>query len=381
MRVAGRRYVLRFLVLVLGLSVMIGGMWFLSERGAATARRSAAAARVAGLGEARTVEVSGVLAALEPLRAEALSELRRQFPEAVPGSDRQLHLAAGMLRFGEGVSSEQLLVFERAVRECRPEQISSLVTLLRPAAERLLPGLRECVLNGSSADGERLRAACFLAHWESVGERGSVWSAESTGAFVAGALAGENPVVVGAWQEVLRPAAGLLVRPLRQIFENSAAGTTARVVAAALLADYAGDDLRLLTELLLAADPQTDRLLFPAVEAERERSIGLLESTLEEQVAAERMELPLDPQWKAPAVAVRAKIESGHGLLEERFAWCADLELSAVLALSEELRACGYRPMRIRPHVAAAGGLVRAGAVWACHYPRNWPLWSGSMRR
>ena len=241
MRVAGGRYVLRFLVLVLGLSVMIGGMWFLSERGAATARRSAAAARVAGLGEARTVEVSGVLAALEPLRAEALSELRRQFPEAVPGSDRQLHLAAGMLRFGEGVSSEQLLVFERAVRECRPEQISSLVTLLRPAAERLLPGLRECVLNGSSADGERLRAACFLAHWESVGERGSVWSAESTGAFVAGALAGENPVVVGAWQEVLRPAAGLLVRPLREIFENSAAGTTARVVAAALLADYAGE--------------------------------------------------------------------------------------------------------------------------------------------
>ncbi len=378
MRVTGRRYVLRFLVLVLGLSVMIGGMWFLSERGAATARRSAAAARVAGLGEARTVEVAGTLAALEPLRAEALSELQRQFPEAVPGSDRQLHLAAGMLQLGEVVSPEQLSVFERAVRECRAEQISPLVTLLRPAAEQLLPALRVCVLNGSAAHGERLRAACFLAHWELMSERGSMWSAESTAAFVAGELARENPVVVGAWQEVLRPAAGVLVRPLRQIFEDSAAGTTARVVAAALLADYAGDDLRLLTELLLAADPQTDRLIFPALEAERERSIELLEGTLEEQVAAERTELPPDPRWKAPAIAVRAKLESGHGLLEERFAWCADLELSAVLELSEELRACGYRPTRIRPHGAAAAGAVRAGAVWV-RDGGEWKIETGLM--
>ena len=90
-----------------------------------------------------------------------------------------------------------------------------------------------------------------------------------------------------------------------------------------------------------------------------------LESVLAERLEPDWKDAPLDPAWTEISPAVRAQIESAHGLITERFAFCQDMPLAEFVGLAETLRASGFRPTRVRPwavHHAERDGYI--GAIW-----------------
>src|SRR5262249_59670814 len=62
---------------------------------------------------------------------------------------------------------------------------------------------------------------------------------------------------------------------------------------------------------------------------------------------------PLDPKWEQPSAELVREIEEAGGVVAERFALCQALPLQRVQAVTEGLRAAGYRPVRVRPWAAS----------------------------
>ena len=77
-----------------------------------------------------------------------------------------------------------------------------------------------------------------------------------------------------------------------------------------------------------------------------------LEAVLGQRLNPDWKDTPLEPAWTEPSPAVRAQIESAHGLITEQFAFCQDMLLSEFFDVAETLRASGYRPTRVRPHLS-----------------------------
>ena len=71
---------------------------------------------------------------------------------------------------------------------------------------------------------------------------------------------------------------------------------------------------------------------------------------------------PLAENWTTPAPTVVQQIESAHGLVAERFAFCQTMPLDEFEQVAEKLRQSGYRPIRLRPY--AHHGSVKTAAAW-----------------
>ncbi|QDT92515.1 SUMF1/EgtB/PvdO family nonheme iron enzyme [Gimesia algae] len=80
-------------------------------------------------------------------------------------------------------------------------------------------------------------------------------------------------------------------------------------------------------------------------------------------------EPPLPRSWRALSKSTQDKIESVHGVVDERFIWCLNLPLSSFLEMQTELKIANYLPQRIRPYkhkdaVYVAFVCVRDQHVW-----------------
>jgi len=165
-------------------------------------------------------------------------------------------------------------------------------------------------------------------------------------------LVAVSPEYIGEFKELLRPVAPQVVPALSNIFNDPGRGELAKVLATSLLADYAAKDPDTLTELVLAADAVSDKLLFPVLQQHQAAAVKNLEVVLDQRLEPDWKDTPLDPAWTEPSPAVRAQIESAHGLIAERFSFCQDMPLATFLEVAEDLRPSGYRPTRIRPHLS-----------------------------
>ncbi len=182
---------------------------------------------------------------------------------------------------------------------------------------------------------------------------------------IADQLVAVSPEYIGEFKELLRPVAPQLVPALSTIFKDPNRGELAKTLTTSLLADYAAKDPDTLTELVLAADAVSDKSLFPVLQQHQTTAVKNLEAVLARRLEPDWKDAPLDATWTEPSPAIRAQIESAHGMITDRFAFCQDMPLAEFLNAADTLRASGFRPMRVRPwkaHHAERDGYI--SAIW-----------------
>src|SRR5262249_28029217 len=133
-------------------------------------------------------------------------------------------------------------------------------------------------------------------------------------------------------------------------------------MATDILAGYASDDPGRLAELLMAADPKAFRSLFLVALKRADQVLPVLQAELTKCATYSWNDAPLDPSWTKPDATLVSRIESGRGMVAERFAFCQTMLLDEFPEVADGLRPSGYRPVRLRPY--ADGTTVHVAAVW-----------------
>jgi formylglycine-generating enzyme required for sulfatase activity len=339
---------------------------------------------VEGLLTANTSQLNTSLASLKKFRIWANAQLLHAFKESVVESDAKLHAGLALVSDASTPDAEILKYLEERLLAVTPSQFHAVRTLLEPHKAALAPVYWELALDEGQPAARRFHAACALAAFDPAGDysgqadtdTASGWNTPELIPFVAEQLVRVSPVFIGHYQELLRPIAPQLVPALSNIFKDPERGELERTVSTSLLADYASSDPETLTQLLLLADAESDRILFPVLQQHRSAAVKNLETVLDERLEPDWKDAPLDASWTEPSAAVRVRIESAHGLVSERFAFCQDMPLATFLEIAETLRPSGYHPTKIRPYTASlerASGDVNAPLVAA--------IWTRSNRR
>jgi formylglycine-generating enzyme required for sulfatase activity len=315
-----------------------------------------AARLVEGLLAANTAQVSTSLASLKEFRTWADPKLQQAFQEALPDSDARLHAGLALVADGQTVEPTVLEFLRDRLLTVTPAQFAPVRELLSTQQAELIPAYWNLAMDDQQPAPRRFRAACALAAFDSTNPS---WEDSGFSSLIAEQLVTVSPEYIGEFKELLRPVAPQLVPAIGNIFKDPDRGELAKTLATSLLADYAVKDPGTLTEMVLAADPVSDKALFPALQQHQASAVRNLEAVLEKRLEPDWKDAPPDPAWTEPAAAVRARIESAHGMIAERFAFCQDMPLFEFLELAESLRTSGYRPTRIRPHqslLPLAGG-------------------------
>jgi hypothetical protein len=120
----------------------------------------------------------------------------------------------------------------------------------------------------------------------------------------------ESFLTAPEWAKRLRPVRKQLLDALAAEFSAGDSPEVQRTVAASILADYADDEPSLLARCLQQASPVQFRALFPAVKAQSERCIDLLQKVMAD--APQRAEGDLRLRTRARANAATALLLLGH---------------------------------------------------------------------
>ena len=129
--------------------------------------------------------------------------------------------------------------------------------------------------------------------------------------------------------------------------------------------------------LLMSSDRTQYASLFPVAEQMAVEILPFLQAEIQKRATPQWAVPSPDPSWTTPDPACKSRIESAHGFLDDRFAFCQTMLLDECLSLDEPLRKSGYRPLRFRPY--ADGSAVRVAAVWT-RDRLNWRMASGLTR-
>jgi eukaryotic-like serine/threonine-protein kinase len=289
---------------------------------------------------------------------------------------------------GRSVNSPEGLRASIALLPVEPGQAEYLYGRLLSADPRELPVIREVLFGHRKTLVERLWgvlknpqenadrrfcAACALARYVAMGDER--WQSE-TGFITEQLLASviKNPSHYAPLTEMMGPIRERLQPPLSTIFRDKERSETERSFATNMLADYAGDQPKLLVDLMLDADPKPFGILYPIAARQSEDTLPSLQDEIKRKLPPNWNDAPLDASWAKPDSATVSQIEGSHGLLDDRFAFCQTMPLEKFLKIAEALRPSGYRPIRFRPY--ADGRVVRVVAVWN-RDGRNWSIASG----
>src|SRR5271157_3406566 len=239
MRCAGRVHGLRGL----GLAVLIA---LVSWGGMEAYGRLRASALVESLQSCVTSDVPAIVEQLSGYRRWADPQLVR----VAQGTDAQSreHLHAGLALLPVDASQVDYL-FNRLL-SATPGELPVLRDALKTHQSTLTPRLWTVLETVKPGDAGLLPAASALASYSPDDAR---W--ESAGGKVAQALVSVNSLLLRAWIDALRPVRGKLTAPLATIFRDRNRPESDRAQATDILTDYASDDLDLITNLLMDADP------------------------------------------------------------------------------------------------------------------------------
>lgn len=345
-----------------GLAVVLGCVLvaaaFGLKRQADERRNEVEATRlVEGLLAANTSQVSSRLASLKTFRRWADPALRQAFQNSADESDAKLHAGLALVTDTSTPDPEVLKFHGERLLTVTPSQFGAVRTLLESHKAQLVPVYWELALDERQPAARRFHATCALAAFDSKGDHfvspdtaaPAGWNNSAFMSFVAEQLVRVSPVLVGYYQELLRPIAPQLVPALSDIFKDPIRGELEKTVSTSLLADYAANDSDTLTELVLLADAESDKTLFPVLQQHQAAAVKNFEAILNMHLKPEWKDAQLDANCTEPSAAVRVQIESAHGLIAERFAFCQDMPWSMFPDVAEALRRSGYRPTRIRP--------------------------------
>ena len=304
---------------------------------------------IEGLLTADTAQVGASLISLKDFRSWADPQLKKVFQDSPAESNARLHAGLALLADDQTADPAVLDFLRERLLTVTRGQFGPIRKLLEPRKTELTSAYWKLVTDDQQPAGRRFHAACALAGFDATH---AIWNDANFTKFVAEQLVAVNPVFVGQYQEVVRQVAPQLVPALTNIFKDPARGELTKTLATSLLADYASKDPDTLTELVLAADVVSDKSLFPVLHQHHPAAVKNLETVLHQRLEPDWKDAPLDPAWTTPSPAVRTQIESAHGLIAVRFAFCQDMPLPKFLELVEALRPSGYRPTRIRPYLS-----------------------------
>ncbi len=303
---------------------------------------------VEGLLAADTAQVSTSLTSLTEFRTWANPQLQHAFTESAADSSAKLHAGLALVAEGQTADPQILKFLQERLLTVSPTQFAPVRQLLKSHQAELIPAWWTVAGDEQEPAPRRFRAACALAAFDPTHPS---WNDPKFVVLIAEELVATNPVFLGEFQELLRPVAPQLVPSLSRIFKDPNRGELAKSLATSLLTDYAAKDPETLTELVLAADAVSDKSLFPVLQQHRTTAVKHLEAVLDRRLEPDWKDATPDPAWIEPSPAIRAQIESAHGLMTERFAFCQDMPLATFLEVAEVLRLSGYRPTRVRPIV------------------------------
>ncbi len=367
MRRAARYHLVRGTVLVVVLAALT--LTGLSVR--AHIREERQATQAAGLvGQLLDADIGQVPAAVlalhdyrrwtDPLLEEAHAAAAKAGRDAASQVERtrqarrQLRAALGLLPADPGRAE---YLYGRLL-DAEPQEVAVLRDALAGHAPALVGRLWAVVEKPPrGSEGQRLRAAAALATYDPDSPH---W--EKAAGPLARQLVAENQFFLAIWVDTFRPVRARLLAALTNIFRDTKDKTEAWIPATHVLADYAADRPDTLTDLLMTANRTQFTLLLPRLKNLGEAGVAHLEAELRRELRPTWPDVPLDPAWLTPAPALRRQLETAHGLLAERFAFCQTLPLEDFTALAERLRPSGYRPIRLRPYATSTG--TKAAAVW-----------------
>ncbi len=329
-------------------------------------RQTRAGALADALVTADTAGVSRLIEDLKEYRGLTGTRLRELAGQPI-GTKPGLHARLALLADEPGRAAEVAAYLPT----CRPEELLTVVHLLKPHAATVAPTLWAVLADAQAEAGKRVRAAGALAELTPDDAR---WGTVAPA--VADAVVRANPVEFVVWAQALEPVRGPLLPALVKRYPESrgrietgklgvselASEAAGFDLTAALLARYITDQPTELAELALTADPRHYTLLARALNANKAAVVPVLKAELAKSVSADWKDAPLKPEWAAVDAATVRTVEGADGLVHERFALVQSLPLAGFEALADGLGRSGYRPVRVRPYVSDAG--VRVAAVW-----------------
>jgi serine/threonine protein kinase/formylglycine-generating enzyme required for sulfatase activity len=246
-------------------------------------------------------------------------------------------------------------------------EVEEVRVLGRVLLERQGPSTADAlweVLESQNADADRrLRAASALAAHDPGDPRWDKISWALVDKLLTEFLAG--------WGKEFEPIGEHFVQPLIKVLEEPNRSETDRSVAARYLADYARNLPGTLAELVKSVDTRYAAILLPSLLEHRSEAIGSMDLELEQTLVPDWKDQPIDLAWSKPSRALVDKLDTAHGIITDRFAFCQTLPLDDFLAMGDALRSRGYRPTCFRP--CRVSEAIQVAAVWT-RDGRNWQL-------
>jgi serine/threonine protein kinase/formylglycine-generating enzyme required for sulfatase activity len=340
-------------------SALVVWQWRAAVSALARAEReqqARALAQVNALRDAAPGAVPSLLKDVVANRAMTLPQLR-EFWQQGGSVQPRMRIGLALLAIEPATVRDELAAW---LLEADPAEVVLVRDALTPHAGGLTERLWSKAGDPQAQPPQQLRALVALA---AFAERDPRW--RGLAATAIDQMLAANPLHLGIWVHALRPVRGVLLAPLQKVYRE-AKSPERREFAATVLADYATDRPEVLTDLLLDADPRQYAILFPLVKSHGDKVLDRLRREVQGEGSWD--DALLDPSWRTPVAELRRTLEAADGLLAERWALCQTLPLERWARVAEELRGCGYRPVRLRPWAKASRGHeppeVRVAAVW-----------------
>ena len=312
MRLAGRHHLVRLVVLAsLGLIVTAAGI---------TARHLAAR-------QAQSTHVDGLVNQLWKIDLKHLPQLldelehqpdfwRQDVAEVANDSSRapeertRAHLA---LARSDSTSLDYL---RDRLLETDAAEHQVIRDELKNWKEHLTPALGRTARDAQAPAARHLRATTALAAYDPESPE---WDA-AIATRVVHVLVTMDPLLVNPWAEALRNVRGHLLTPLADVFSDSDATSSQRLLAASVIARFAADDdqylsAERLSEMVMNADRAQFSVIFPKVELHRAEVLGRLTNELDQSVPISS-ETTYEQKVERQANAAEALLRLGH---DERF--------------------------------------------------------------
>src|SRR5208337_4733829 len=264
MRCAGRVHGLRGL----GLAVLIA---LVSWGGMEGYGRLRASALVESLQSCVTSDVPAIVKQLSGYRRWADPQLVRVAQGTDAQSREHLHASLALLP----VDPSQVDYLFNRLLSATENQLPVLRDALKTHQSTLTPKLWTVLETAKPGDTGLLPAASALASYSPDDAR---W--ESAGGKVAQALVSVNSLLLRPWIEALRPVRGKLTAPLATIFRDRNRSESDRAQATDILTDYASDDLDLITNLLMDADPTAYADFFLIAQRQEAKTLQFLRAKI-----------------------------------------------------------------------------------------------------
>jgi eukaryotic-like serine/threonine-protein kinase len=272
MRAANRRYSLRLVM-----TAALAGLCLWGAREGHGYLR--AATLISVLKAADTADTPETIRELGGYRRWADPMLRRMAREAPPDSRDRLHAGLALLPSEPG----QVAYLTGRVVRARPREVIVIRDALRPYRADAAPRLWEVLDAEAATPGERFNAGLALADLDPPDTPELVARWRRHAAFLADrslSAARADPGSYAVMVEALRPARHLLLAPLAAVFRERRRPDYDRLLATALVADYASDRPDVLADLIVEADAEQYAALLPKLRAFPDRAVEAMSAEL-----------------------------------------------------------------------------------------------------